>query len=299
MKYIILFTSLILAVTTVTIIAQESEPVASYKIGKATLYRIEDTASGFSADVFPAVEKTTFDKYATDGRIPSSVSAFLLEFPPSSGFFVLFDAGMGTPNGNLIANIGQAMPDGYQPGKITTVMITHSHGDHIGGLLDGNARRFPNATVVCSKPEYEHWSKQNTAAFERIKKAYGDDFRTLLDFDESIEAKAYGSLLASITPLDAAGHTPGHAVFLIESEGEKLMVVGDLLHAAALQFPVPEACARYDMDQAEAVKARRRILDKAAEENIPIAGMHFPSSGIGFVKKNVNGGYDFTPVKEK
>ena len=131
--------------------------------------------------------------------------------------------------------------------------------------------------------------------FERVKKAYGDDFRGGLTFGRAIHFKQN---LVSVTPLNATGHTPGHTVFLIESEGQKLMVVGDLLHAAALQFPVPEACARFDMDPPEAVKARRRILDMAAEENIPIAGMHFPAPGIGFVKKNAAGGYDFLPIKD-
>ena len=304
MKNTIPLTSLILFMMASTVIAQESEPPASYQIGNATLYRIEDTASGFSADVFPTVEKATFDKYATDGKIPSSVSAFLLKVPdkrrnsanePESDY-ILIDAGMGAPNGKLFANLGKAMPGGYQPEKIIVVWITHSHGDHIGGLLNGDARRFPKAKVLCSKLEYEHWNKQNNAALERIKKVYGDDFRAVDTFDEAMIV-TNADHPEVITPLNAVGHTPGHTVFLIESEGEKLMVVGDLLHAAALQFPVPEACARYDMDQAEAVQARRRILDKAAGENIPVAGIHFPNPGIGFVKKNANGGYDFTPIR--
>jgi glyoxylase-like metal-dependent hydrolase (beta-lactamase superfamily II) len=134
--------------------------------------------------------------------------------------------------------------------------------------------------------------------FERIKKAYGDDFRGDFAFDEVARPDANEQRPTTVTSLHAVGHTPGHTVFLIESEGETLRGVGDLLHAAALQFPVPEACARFDMDQTEAVKSRRCILDKATEENIPIAEMHFPYPGIGFVKKNANGGYDFTPIKE-
>ena len=74
------------------------------------------------------------------------------------------------------------------------------------------------------------------------------------------------------------------------------MVFGDLLHAAALQFPHPEICAKYDVNPEEAVKSRRRILDMAAEENIPVAGVHIPKPGMGFVKKNADGGYDFTPI---
>jgi len=308
MKNTFLLLLLFVFVMASTLIAQESEPIAKWKFGHATLYRIEDTASGFSADVFPTVDKATFDKYATGGRIPSSVSAFLLEIPgfrrnsanePESAY-VLFDAALGASNGKFVANLGKAMLGGYHPEKIILVMITHSHGDHIGGLLDGDAKRFPNATVlIYSKQEYEYWSKQNNAMFERIKKTYGINFKGEFPLDEAFTHTIGEAPRISITPLNAVGHTPGHTAFLIESEGEKLIVVGDLLHAAALQFPIPEACARYDMDQAEAVQARRRILDKAAEENIPVAGMHFPNPGIGFVKKNATGGYDFTPIKQQ
>ena len=297
MKYFIPMMTLGFFAMTFTAGAQSSVLLPHWKFGSATLYQIEDTASGFASETF-AVEKATFDKYATNGRIPSSVSAFLLEYPSEN--YILIDATTGAPNGNFKANLEKAMPGGYKPEKIALVLITHLHGDHIGGLLDRDARRFPNAKVLCSQPEYEYWAAQNNAAFDRVKKAYGDDFHAGFSFNEAINLPgADKPELITITPCNAIGHTPGHAVFLMESEGEKLMVIGDLLHAAAMQFPMPEVCARFDMDAAEAVKARRRILDKAVAENIPVAGMHIPSPGIGFVKKNADGGYRFLPIGEK
>ena len=312
MKHNLLLLTLIFFAMTATAFAQSSTPLPKWEFGFTTLYHIEDTASGFTADTFPSVDQATFDKYATNDRIPSSVSAFLLEVPglirdsstegPTFVYdgYVLFDSGLGTRGGNLIANLGKAMNDDYHPERVVLVLLTHLHGDHIGGLLDGETRRFPNAKVLCSKPEYDHWATQNNAAFERIKKAYDEDFSGGLTFDEAIRYPhpyANDSALVSITPIHAPGHTPGHTVFLIESMGQKLMVVGDLLHAAAMQFPMPEVCARYDMDPTEAVKSRRRILDQVAEGNIPVAGMHIPNPGIGFVKKNADG-YDFTPLKK-
>ena len=298
MKHTIFF--MILFAMTTTTFAQQSEPLPQWKIGDATLYQIQDTASGFAAGTFSSVDKATFDKYATDGRVPSSVSAFLLKYTYGEyDIFILFDATMGSANGGFVPNLEKAMGDKFVPENIPRILITHLHGDHIGGLLISDARRFPNAKVYCSKPEYDHWIKQNNAAVERVKKAYSDDFCCEFELDKPIRhpGKTEGSDIL-ITPLTAFGHTPGHTVFLIESKGEKLMVVGDLLHAAALQFPLPEVCANFDMDKAEAVKSRRRILDMAADENIPIAGIHFPSPGIGFVKKNGEG-YEFTPIQEK
>ncbi len=318
MKHIpVLIAMFCFAMMTTTAMAQPSKPLPNWEFGFATVCEIEDMASGFSPDVFPSVDKATFEKYATDGKIPSSMSTFLLKSPGIGVYgYVLIDAGLGTPGGALTANIGKAMYGGYQPEKITLVLLTHLHGDHIGGLLDGDARRFPNATVLCSKPEYEYWIKQNNPLVEKVRKAYGYDFRGELAFDAPFFLGGGEKLVlltveeheknnnvfqrgwVSVTPLNAVGHTPGHTAFLIESSDQKLMVIGDLLHAAAMQFPRPDVCARYDVDPAEAVKSRRRLLDMAAKENVPIAGMHIPNPGIGFVTKSADG-YDFSPLKEK
>ena len=95
--------------------------------------------------------------------------------------------------------------------------------------------------------------------------------------------------------IEATGHTPGHSVFLVESEGKSLLILGDLIHAAVLQFPLPDECASYDMDASAAVKTRKLILAMAAAKDIPVAGMHIPFPGMGRVK--VEGkGFGFTPL---
>jgi glyoxylase-like metal-dependent hydrolase (beta-lactamase superfamily II) len=98
-----------------------------------------------------------------------------------------------------------------------------------------------------------------------------------------------------LTAKNAVGHTPGHTAFLLESGGEKLLFIGDLLHAAALQFPYPEMCASYDRDQSQAVISRRNILNEAADLNMPVAGAHIPHSGVGLVAKSGDG-FAFTVV---
>ena len=395
---IIILLSISLALSIVPAFAQDAERLSSWEFGLTSITQIEDRASGFTPDIFPGARKETFAKYAVDGKISSSVSAFCFEVEQmitslvkiEKGTFlsvedghVLIDAALGAPDGKLAENLGKTIWQGYKPEKVLHVFLTHMHGDHIGGLMDGDTRRFPNATVYCSEPEAEYWSTQNNALVEKVKKAYGDDFRTfsfdekfvfahsenendyrvvvttqpaaertvflrgfehigkLLDGDtrrfpntkviyserndkywneedgELLEKvkKAYGDDLRMgewrpsqviVTPLAAAGHTPGHTAYLIESNTENIesadnrfMVIGDLLHAAALQFPHPEICAKYDVDPKEAVKARRRILDMAAEQNIPVGGIHIPKSGMGFVKKNADGGYEFLPLKKK
>ena len=239
-----------------------------------------------NASIFASADPEAVKKHMPEGTAPASTSSFLLF---AGEDVVLIDAGQ-----NSEAWSAKLTELGVQPENVKLILLTHFHGDHIGGLLKGDARRFPNAQVLCSTPEYNFYlirTRQPAgASFSRISAAYGEDFGKF-DFDDEV----FANPLVKVKALDAAGHTPGHTVFLIEpvQEGkEKLLILGDLLHAAALQFPVPEACASFDMDQEKAIAARKRILDFAVEHQLPVGGMHFPPPGIGMVKKE-GSGYSF------
>jgi len=257
--------------------------------------------AGLFADADPEAVK----KYMPEGSAPASVSSFVLF---TGEDMILFDTGNG---GELW--LTKLTELGVKPESVKLILLTHMHGDHIGGLLQsysrplpnglqytGHERRFPNAKLLCAKQEYEHGFPQKvvvpTADGRRnnmIKEAYGQDFTTF-NFDDVV----YENSVITVKALDAVGHTPGHTAFLIEPKDEKkekVLIIGDLLHAAALQFPVPEACASFDMDKEKAVASRKRLLDFAAQEKIPVAGMHFPAPHIGTVKKNEQGGYVWEP----
>ena len=233
-----------------------------------------DEAPGRTMDagLFATADPEAVKKYMPEGKVPASVTTFVLFAGEDT---ILFDAG----NGNELW-VKKLTDAGVKPENVKFIFLTHRHGDHIGGLFQNETRRFPHAKVLCSKPEYESLAK--------VKSAYGQDFTTF-----NFEDEVFANTTVKVKALDAVGHTPGHTAFLIESQGDKLLIVGDLLHAAALQFPVPEACARFDMDHEKAVAARKRILEGAAKEKYPIAGMHFPSPYIGKVEKNDQGGYIF------
>ena len=246
------------------------------------IVHIDDSPGrAMDAGLFPTASPEAVKKYMPNGNAPASVSTFILFAGEDT---IMFDTG----NGN--ETWGKKLIDAdVKPENVKFIFLTHMHGDHIGGLLQGNARRFPNAKVLCSKQEYDGTSPAQLA---RLKTAYGQDFEKTFNFGDEVFANAQ----VKVKAMDAIGHTPGHAVFLIESkeaQDEKLLIIGDLLHAAALQFPVPEACARFDADQEKAIAARKRILDLAAQEKLPVAGMHLPPPSIGTVKKNDQGGYDW------
>ena len=240
-----------------------------------------DSEQRRGTDIFAQADMETVNQYIPVDGAPFGMFAFLLRTDENA---VLFDAGLGgeTWVQNLEKNI--------KPEEIKLVLLTHLHGDHIGGLLNGDARRFPNAKLLCSVQEYEHWfpadADPRTPQLARIKAAYGQDFATF-NFDDEVFADS----ALKIKAIDAVGHTPGHTVFLIETvEGYRELIIGDLLHVAALQFPKPDICSRFDMDKEKTVAARKRILDFAVLEKIPVRGMHLPGPAK-IVENNGQGGY--------
>jgi glyoxylase-like metal-dependent hydrolase (beta-lactamase superfamily II) len=235
--------------------------------------------------IFAAADPAVVKQYIPNGA-PASMSSFVLVAGDDT---ILFDAGLGSKS--WIDSITQL---GVKAENIKLILLTHLHPDHIGGLLDGETRRFPNAKVRCSIPEYEYWlpkgQKPRTKQLALIQSVYGSDFVGDCAFDATV----FSNAVVKVKALDAVGHTPGHTAFLIESPKQRFLIVGDLLHAAALQFPRPEICSSYDNAPTQTVVSRKRILDLAVQEKLPIGGMHLPAPSIGTVKKDDKEGYIFT-----
>jgi glyoxylase-like metal-dependent hydrolase (beta-lactamase superfamily II) len=226
-------------------------------------------------------------KYFTDGKAEAGINAFLLRV---GGKIVLFDAGTGTlfPSPGKLAETLASL--GVKPEDVDFVLLTHMHMDHIGGLLKEEKRAFPKAKIMVSKPELESWialaekdpSNVNAGKVKAVVAAYGSDMLPPFAFGDTP--------LPGVTALDAVGHTPGHTVFQLTAGGKSLLIAGDVIHAMSLQFALPDECASYDMDPAQAVISRKRIFEMAAQKGIPIAGMHFPfANAVGTVKKDGKG----------
>lgn len=275
--------------------AAESDPAApkSVPVGAITVTVLQDRANEMDVSLFsgPATPEER-QKYMPGGKAPASVNAFLIQ---SGGKNILVDAGFGTiiPGAPQLEKHLSAV--GLSPADIDIVLLTHLHTDHVGGLLKHKKRAFPKAKVMVSKPELEYWTdlaekdpaNANAALVKTVVAEYGPDV---------LPPFALGAaVLPGVVSVDASGHTPGHSAFLVESDGKSLLIVGDLVHAAALQFPLPDECASYDMDAPAAVKARKAVLAMAAEKNIPVAGMHIPYPGMGRVEAE-DKGFVFTPL---
>lgn len=200
------------------------------------------------------------DSLSLKEGVPASVSTFLVE---KDGKYMLFDSGVGAPDSKLQEGLKTL---GVAPSEIDYIFITHFHGDHIGGMMKDGGPVFTNAEIYASKTEYDAWMKMpedKKSQVETMMKAYGD----------RIHMFAFGDTLpCNVIAMDASGHTPGHTVF----QTGKLLVVGDLMHGAALQLKYPDICATYDMDKKGAIKSRKHYIEYARKNNLVIAGMHLP-----------------------
>lgn len=244
--------------------------------------------------------------------IGMSYDAFLVRTPTR---LVLIDTGTGgkldnDPSfhgcGHLMENLRAA---GFRPEQIDDVLITHRGQDHTGGLTtgaDGTARTFPNATVHVPRDEFSMiLNPGETEAY--ISRARNQEFtRGWIEFTKSVFSPYVnaGRLVAFEGDIPIApgvraqathGHTPGHTSYVVESNGQTLIVMGDLVLVGALQFQDPDLGSSFDSDPKAAAAQRRRILALAAAKGYWIAGSHLPFPGIGHVRAMGNG-FSFEPV---
>jgi glyoxylase-like metal-dependent hydrolase (beta-lactamase superfamily II) len=258
------------------------------------VYSIEDRPGNMDISLFrgPASPEQR-RAYFKDGKAPSSINVFLVRTGDRCS---LVDTGFGVFGPGESALVERLADIGLTPDKIDAVLLTHMHMDHIGGLLKDGKRVFPKAVIHVARAELDYWlsraarepGNRNALLAQSVAGVYGRDIAPT--FTPGMEIQP------GVTALDASGHTPGHTVFHVRAGDKELLIIGDLLHAAALQFPLPEECPTYDMDVPDAIKSRKRILDMAAEKGIPVAGMHIPFAGAGTVSK-AGAGYAFTPMR--
>lgn len=236
--------------------------------------------------------------------VETSINAFLVNTGKN---LVLIDTGNGPQASPTVGKVQQNLiAAGYRPEQVDTILMTHLHGDHFGGLVLNGKPAYPNATVYVAQKERDFWlSPQNLAqaaperkaAFQRVQEM----FNILAAANKVKTFAGDAPLLPGITPVFAPGHTPGHTAYSIVSEGKKLLAWGDIVHAEAVQMPLPETTISFDSDMDQAVKTREALFTQAASEGYLVAGAHLPFPGIGHVNTRVerNGttnGYRWIPV---
>jgi glyoxylase-like metal-dependent hydrolase (beta-lactamase superfamily II) len=215
---------------------------------------------------------------------------------------VLIDAGagamLGPHSGDLLNNLRAA---GYRPEQVDEVYLTHMHTDHVGGLVIGDKRAFPNATVRVNKREMDYWlSEANMrAAPDTAKRFFSTATAAVTPYIQAGKLKPFDGdtdLIRGIRAQAAYGHTPGHTMYVVESGGQKLLLWGDIVHVAAVQFNDPSVTITWDVDAPEAEHERELVLADAAKSGYLIGGAHLPFPGLGHVRRTGEQSYAFAPI---
>jgi glyoxylase-like metal-dependent hydrolase (beta-lactamase superfamily II) len=210
---------------------------------------------------------------------------------------VLFDTGNGEAGraggtGQLLSVLQAA---GYAPEDVTVVVLTHLHGDHINGLMEGGAPAFANARYVIGQVEYDFWSDSarmgtpaeggHQAVTEKVV-PLADRATFIGDGDE---------VVPGVSAAAAFGHSPGHMIYRLESGGQQLVLTADTANHYVLSLQRPEWEVRFDMDKAAAAASRKAVFDMIASERIPFVGYHMPFPAVGFIEP-LDTGYRFVPA---
>jgi glyoxylase-like metal-dependent hydrolase (beta-lactamase superfamily II) len=255
------------------------------KVGSFEVWTlVENRRQGGIPSFLIGADKAALDRYYPAGTSVSETNTFLIR---GGGKIILVDTGFGT---TLFDNMKTL---GIGPETVDAVLLTHMHGDHIGGLQKDGRALFPKAKVYLAQQERDYWTKTNiNQGAVAALAAYPNKVET---FRPGELGTRIAELIPGVSPIAAFGHTPGHTLFMVESAGQKLLIWGDLMHAEQIQFSRPEISVTYDTDPVAAAACRKKILEYAAANNISIAGMHLAYPAIGKVSAG-GGGYRLTPA---
>lgn len=228
------------------------------------------------------VDDETFNAVSAEAGLSADAAQFF--FTPTlvnnGSELVLFDTGL--QGAGTVAAIEAA---GYTADQVDKVVITHMHGDHIGGMtLEDGSLTYTNATYVTGRTEYDAWAKADNDNFKAKVEPFADQFTFLEDG---------GSVSSGLTAMAAFGHTPGHMAYMVEDGGTQLVIGADFANHYVWSLAHPDWEVRFDMDKAAAAATRRRMLDMLVADKTAFVGYHMPWPGIGYVEKNGEGGYRY------
>lgn len=195
---------------------------------------------------------------------------------------------MGSSLGRVVENLVLA---GLNVDQIDAVLLTHLHPDHFGGLTIEGRPIFKNADIYVAQADAKFW-----LSAENAEKAPADFKQFFTMASEAMKPYAHrlmplpanGDIAPGVAAVSLPGHTVGHTGYLFTSGKEQMLVWGDVVHNADVQFTKPEVTLAFDTDQPQAAIARKRAFDMAATDRLLVAGMHLPWPGLGYVEKSAD-----------
>ncbi len=207
------------------------------------------------------------------GNLELAVGGFLLRTGDRT---VLIDAGVGTINndkyrgGQFLENLRNV---GVAPEDVTDVVFTHLHYDHVGWATQKGEIVFPNATYRVHEADHAHFLCGPDAEAGAVRKLSPLADRWSLFSDDT-------TLAPGLTTRHTPGHTPGSTVFIVSSEGQRALLLGDIAHSI-VELTEPDWEAVFDVDPIAAKAARAGLIDEVTDFPDAIVGAHFPGLQFG------------------
>ncbi|MEP3845143.1 MAG: MBL fold metallo-hydrolase [Paracoccaceae bacterium] len=268
------------------------EPIHRFAFGNFEITAILDGAfpMGVSPPFLLEESDEVIARIAQASNLPSDrlENNFVPVVVNTGDTLVLIDTGFGQSRredgaGMLRPRLIEA---GYQPEDIDVVALTHVHPDHIGGLWEDGALAFPNAQLMIGRREFDAWKSgdnipqqraKNREMFLKVVAPLEDSFKFLEDGDP---------IATGVTAQAAFGHSPGHMMFQIESDGKQALIWADVANHYVFSVEHPDSRVGFDDDKEMAIKTRNRVLAEVADGHMLVIGHHMPFPSIGYVERD-------------
>jgi glyoxylase-like metal-dependent hydrolase (beta-lactamase superfamily II) len=265
-------------------------PLERVRVGDIKVTWIPDGTGAFKGSAFlpPSTDEEWKERHSDDidelGRMVVSLGGMLVQTPDN---IVLIDTGVGnhklelpigySGGGEFLKSLAKA---GVTPEQIDTVAFTHMHADHVGwiseGVGDSYRLRYPNARFAMHPGEWSFWEGKDDHVGMRLE-SMEKPMREKLDL-----VGDGGTIVRGVTLVHTPGHTPGHASIVVESQGERVYVLGDPIHSSAQISESSWACFA-DADAAVARSTREALIRELQKGGTITAGTHFANSVFGRV----------------
>lgn len=266
----------------------------SQRVGDCTITAISDGYLTASLEFLSNIDSSEASRMQSDAgqKEPSAVhiNCYVVR---GAGRTILIDGGAGGIKqwgGHLRTNLSLA---GVEPSEIDTILLTHAHPDHVGGLVDTAGHiTFPNAELVAHQREVEFWQDDGNLS-RSSERARGNFLIARQVFDgyrDKLRTFDGGEVLPGIRAMPLPGHTAGHSGYLLESHYQGVLVWGDIVHFPHIQIERPDVSIVFDQDPSLAATTRSRLLDLVSSEGLLIAGMHLGELGFARIKQ-MSGSY--------
>lgn len=258
-------------------------------LGDVLVTAIRDGSMQVGFELLTNIDITECEKIQQNASIkePNAIhiNTFLIQ---KNGKNILIDCGIGGLNnlgGQLIKSLAAL---GIAPEDIDTILLTHSHPDHIGGLITPQENAvFSRAELLVSNDEYNYIKDERifSVASDRVKGNFLLARKAFRLYQDRLQLIDKGEVLADIHAVPLKGHTPGHTGYKIIGKNDELLVWGDIVHFPQIQLLKPNVSIAFDYDPQLAAETRINILDMVNSHHILVGGMHFGQNGFNYIKR--------------